>query len=32
MKIKEKYDTPEDFDIPDYVDMWYDVHTKSWVL
>lgn len=32
MKIKEEYDIPEGFEIPDHIDMWYDSHLKLWTL
>jgi hypothetical protein len=32
MKLIDNYKIQEGYEIPDHVDMWYDVHTKLWVI
>ena len=25
-------EAPDDFEVPDHTDMWYDRHTRSWIV
>lgn len=32
LRLKEEYNIPEGFEIPDHIDLWYDNSLKLWTL